>query len=230
VSDIFREVDEEVRQDEYRRLWDRYGIYVIGLGLAIVLGVGGYKGWQAYQKSRAQAAGERFATAVSLAAQDKQQEAARMLAELSEDGPRGYATLARFRQAALLAGNGERQRAVAVYDRLADDDGINPVMRGLARMRAALLLLDQADRREIERRIGTLNTPDNPWRNGAREALALAAYKAGDYAAADRLYREILADPAAPGNLRQRAQVMLSLLAPSLPDKVAGEAAASGGD
>lgn len=230
MSDIFREVDEEVRQDEYRRLWDKYGIYVIGLGLAIVLGVGGYKGWQAYQKSRAEAAGARFAEAMSLARRAKGQEAARMLAELSEDGPRGYATLARFRQAALLADSGERQRAIGLYDQLAADDGINPVMRGLARMRAALLLLDRAERGEIERRIAGLDTSDNAWRNSAREVLALAAYKAADHVAAERLYRKIVADPAAPGNLRQRAQVMLSLLAPSLPEKVAEEATAGGGD
>jgi hypothetical protein len=67
--------------------------------------------------------------------------------------------------------------------------------------------------------VGSLNTPDNVWRNEAREILALAAYRANDYSEADRLMSEVVVDQDAPPNLRQRAQVMISLLAPHLDDK-----------
>ena len=61
-----------------------------------------------------------------------------------------------------------------------------------------------------------LNAPNNVWRNEVREILALAAYKARDFAEADRLMNEILSDQDSPPNLRQRAQLMTSLLAPRL--------------
>jgi len=75
LSDIFREVDEEIRRDELKATWDRYGIHLIAVCLAVILGVGGYKGWQAYQKSRAEAAGSRYAQAVELAQASKSDDA-----------------------------------------------------------------------------------------------------------------------------------------------------------
>ena len=46
MSDIFREVDEDLRREQYKRLWDRFGGYVIGLAVLIVVAVGGYKAWE----------------------------------------------------------------------------------------------------------------------------------------------------------------------------------------
>jgi len=220
LSDIFREVDEEVRQDEYRRLWDRFGVYVIALGLLIILSVGGYKGWQAYQTYRAEQAGARFAKAISLVEKGGNGQASAMLSELAKEGPSGYSVLAKFHEAAALAAKGERNQAALAYETIANNSSINEPMRDLARIRSALLLLDGADRREIDRRISGLNTPDNPWRNSAREILGLAAYKAGAPRDAHRFFSEIAADAAAPTNLRQRAQVMLTLLAPLVGDSV----------
>ena len=37
MSDIIREVDEELRHERYKKLWDRFGLYVIGAALLGVL-------------------------------------------------------------------------------------------------------------------------------------------------------------------------------------------------
>lgn len=230
MSDIFREVDEEIRHDEYRRLWDRFGLYVIALGLLIVASVGGYKGWQAYQRYAAEQAGERYAQAVQLAEQGSQDKAIEIFTDLADSGVAGYGVLANFKAAAALAEQGRRNQAALEYEQIANNASVNEPMRNLARIRAALLLLDGADRREIERRVATLNTANNPWRNSAREILGLAAYKAGAMDEAQAYFNTIVADPGAPTNLRQRAQVMLSLLAPMVSNsapKPAAEAAAT---
>ena len=43
---LFREVDEEVRQDQFKKLWTLYGSYFTALAVAVVLAVAGFKGWQ----------------------------------------------------------------------------------------------------------------------------------------------------------------------------------------
>ncbi len=216
MSDIFREVEEEIRHDEYKRLWSKYGIYVIGVGLAIVFGVGGYKGWQAYQKSRAEQAGEKFATALVHVGAGETAKSAEILDELGRSGPEGYALLSRFKQAAILAKDGRRDQAVAAYDEIARAARSDASLSTLAQIRSALLLVDTAERSEIVRRMAPLDRSTTPWRNLAREILALAAYRAGDYAAANGFFLSIVADPASPPNLRRRAQVMISLLRPEL--------------
>jgi hypothetical protein len=48
VSDesLFREVDEEVRQEQYKKLWDKFGNYFVALCFVIVASVAGVKGYQ----------------------------------------------------------------------------------------------------------------------------------------------------------------------------------------
>lgn len=219
---LFREVDEEIRREQLKSLWNRFGPFVIAACIAVVLGVAGYKGWEYWQHRQALSAGEQYMAALNLAEQGRMGEASTAFAELAE-GSGGYATLARLQEAAALAAQGRTDEAVAAYDAVAER-GAMPVLSNLARVRAGLLLVDTAPVAELESRVGALDQEGNPWRNAAREILALGAYRAGGLQRADALFNEILADPAAPIGLRQRAQVMLGLIAPQL-----GKTAGGGG-
>lgn len=214
MSDIFREVDEEIRRDELKGMWDRYGLYVLGLCAAVILGVGGYKGWQAYQASRAYSAGENFAQALNLQQEGKNADALKQYAKIAADAPGGYAGLAKFQVAGAHAQAGDIDKAIKVYDELAADSAIGPNLQGLARIRAGFLLLDRGKSADIETRVAGLNVSGNAWQNSAREILALSAQNQGDLQKAQSLYDAIVADPLAPQGVRERAQIMQSLLGP----------------
>ena len=128
--------------------------------------------------------------------------------------------MASLREAANLAAAGDVEGAVKAYDSLAS--GSDPLLAETARVRAAWLLVDTASPADLETRLNGLNTPQNAWRNGVREILGLAYYKAGDLAKADALLNELMADPEAPASARSRAQILLQVLAPRLGAKNAG--------
>lgn len=213
---IFREVDEEVRHEQLQKLWEKYGIYVISLCVGVVVAVGGIKIWQAYKTSVAETAGVKYVEAVELAEKGDTVEAAKLFTELASDGPAGYAALANFQVAAAMVNAGRAEDAIKAYDKIAADGSLDQMLRDLARIKAGLLAVDSLSLADIATRLGDLNTRDNPWRNAAREIIALAAFKAGDVKQADRLYTEIIGDLTAPQGMRKRAQIMLSLLQPKL--------------
>ncbi len=99
---LIREVDEEVRLEQYQRLWKHYGNFVIALTVVVVASVAGYKGWQYYDVSRSETAAREYFAALSLAAQGKPEEAASGLQAVGGGGHRGYAMLARLQRAADL--------------------------------------------------------------------------------------------------------------------------------
>lgn len=220
---LIREVEEEVRREQIKRLWDRYGVYVLGACVAVVLIVAGIKGWQYWQHHRALGVGEQYMAALDLAEEGKAAEAQAAFAALARDAGGGASTLARLHEAAAALAAGDRQAAIETYDAVARDSGASPVLRDLARVRAGLLLVDSASVAELTERVGALGEAGSPWRNSAREILALGSYRAGDLATADRLFNEILSDPQAPLGLRQRAQIMIALMTPQL-----GKAAPAG--
>ncbi len=225
---IFREVDEEVRNEQFQKLWDKYGVYLIAICVGIVAAVGGIKGWQAWEKSAAEAAGARYLEAMDLFEEEKVEEAQTVLRELADDGPGGYALLANFQTATALVEAGDTEGAKRILEAMAASYSATDLVGNLARLKLALLNIDTADFDTISAGIGPIAAQEGPYRNAAREILALSAYRAADYAAADRLYVEVRSDPTASQSTQDRARRMQELIEPYLPG--GDDGAAAGGD
>ena len=213
---IFREVDDEVRQDEYKKLWDRYGKQIGIVGALFIVAVAVFQGWQYMQQKQAEDASAIYFDATRKAAAGKQDDA---LAALSAVSHPGYAQLAKLQQAAILATKGDVDKAVAAYDLFASDQASDPALADLARIRAGYLLADSKTPDELLTRLGHFDKDDALWHNEAREIFALSAWRVKDYAMSNRYFTAIAADAGASPGAKQRAQLMLQLIAPNLPAK-----------
>ena len=144
MSELFDEVNEEVRRDQLKKLWDQYSIYIIALALLIIAGVGGWRGYQYLEAKKAAEAGAAFDKAVELSEANKHVEAEAAFADLAAKAPSGYRILARLRMAAEVA-NRDAQAAAKLFDEIAADRSVGTAEQDLARIRAAQLLLDIDD-------------------------------------------------------------------------------------
>lgn len=211
MADIFREVDEEVRQDRIQLAVTRNWGWILLAGLLLVGGVGAWRGYEYLRQQQDEAAGGRYLDALKLARDGKGTEAVAALDDVARTGTRGYAVLARFRGAAQL-GSTTPADGVKAFDALAADPAVEPALQDVARLRAAILLVDTADLKTVQTRLRPLADANNAMRNPAREIIALAALKAKDFDAAGQSLDAILADPSASGAARQRADALLSLV------------------
>lgn len=216
MADIFNEIDEDLRRERLGKIWNRYGSYIIALAVLIVIGVAAWRGYEWWQARESAASGARFAAAMKLADDGKHTEAQAAFAAIAKDGTGGYRILARFSAASELAYS-DKAGAVAAYDALANENGVDPLARDIARIRAGLLLVDTAPVADIEARMKPLDTPAGPFRNSAREIVGLAQYRAGDYEAATKTFETLLADAELPPGMRQRAELMHTLAAAGAP-------------
>ena len=207
---LFREIEEDLRQEHWAKLWKRYGNYVVGAVVALVLSVAGYQGWRAYDIATRQSDGERFAAALALAGDKQTQAAAEAFAGLAADATAGYALLARFQEAALLAKRGEP--AAAAYADLAQDPGVDAVYRDLAVILGAFHEMNGPGAGDLSARLAPLTADGNPWRHSAKELTAVLAARAGDRTKARALFTALAADATAPQGIRARAGEMLAIL------------------
>lgn len=212
MSDIFREVDEDVRKERYGKLWKKFGRYLIAGVAVIVLGTVAGVAWTTYQKSVKDDRGDRFAAAMALARGGSSGQAAASFAALADDAGGGLGALARLQEAAALIEAGDRAAAVAAYDRLAEDGSSDRLLRDMARLLAAMHSLDSASTEELTDRLAPLVREDNPYRYSAREMQALVSYRAGDVTGALSELRALADDPDAPPGLRQRAAELIAAL------------------
>jgi hypothetical protein len=211
VSDIFDEVDEEVRREQLKKLWERYGNYIIAAAVLVVLAVAAWRGYQYWEARKAVEAGAAYDAATTLADQGKHNEAETAFAKLASDGTTGYRVLARLREAAEL-GERDPKAAVTAYDAIAAESAGQPLVSDLAALRAGFLLVDTASYDEIARRLEPLTQPTGVFRHSARELLALSAWRNGDKAAARKWADAARSDPDAPSGLRARMEVLAELL------------------
>ena len=139
VSDIFQEVDEEVRREQLKKLWDRYGVFVVAAAV--------HRGRGHRRLARLRNGGRprrrpRPAPPSRLRSRSadggKHSEAEAAFAKIVADGTPGYRHLARLREAAELA-TYDRKAAIAAYEKIAGDGAVGPVLQDLAALRAAAL-------------------------------------------------------------------------------------------
>ncbi len=212
VADIFHEVDEEVRREQLKKLWDRYSHYFIALAVLLVAGIAAWRGYEWWIGKQAAAAGAAFEQAVTLNEQGKHAEAQAAFDKLAAEAPGGYAVLARLRAAAGLAET-RPDEAVKAYDALAADPAIGTALQDLAGVRAAMLRVDAAPFDEMQRRLGPLATSDRAFRHSARELLALSAWQHQDFDASRKYIDMIASDAEAPPAMRNRVQILSALIA-----------------
>ena len=210
MSDIFHEVDEEVRRERLKQLWERHSNLIVAAALAVVLAVGGWRGYEWWDTKKSAESGAAFEAAVMLTESGKQAEAQAAFAKLAKEGSSGYRILAGFREAAELA-KADSAGAVKAYDALAADSSLGRPLQDLATVRAGLILVDTAPLPELSARLEPLTAPDRTFRHTARELLALGAWRTGDQAAAKRWFDLIATDAETPAGTRQRMEVLMTL-------------------
>jgi hypothetical protein len=216
MSDIFREVDEDVRRDKAAEFWKKNQTYIIAVAALIVLATAGWRFYDYHRLQTAQAAGAQFAQALELDRAGKAKEAADALAKIAAEGPSGYRLMARLSEAALQA-KADPTGAVASYDALAQDASIGPLFQETARLRAALLRLDAGQIDKAKTAFEALASPTGPYRHTAHEMLGVIALEGQDYKGAGKWLDMVVADPAAPQSVRRSAELLLGLVGSGKP-------------
>jgi hypothetical protein len=210
LADIFNEVDEEIRRERLRRMWDQYGLYIIILVVLFVAGIAGWRGWEYYQNQRAAEFGSQFEAASALAEGGKLADAEKDFAKIAGDANRGYRVLARLREAEAAIPR-DRAAAVAQFDAISADASLDLRFRDLAAVRSGLVLVDSAPFADVEKRLEAPAAAGRPYRHTARELLAMSAFRADDKKSLQRWSDLIASDAESPAQMRSRVEALLLL-------------------
>jgi hypothetical protein len=210
VTDIFREVEEDVRRERFEQLWKKYSDYIISGAALIVIAVAGLQLWRVYDERQHFKASNDYLAAEQLLEAGQASEAATAFARLEKDAPGGYAALSKLEEADAMLTAGNTADALTIYKQIAA--GKDEMLGAVARIHAGWAIADSASKSDVEAMVAPLTDPANPWHDLAREILAYADYRAGNNAAALKEYQAISNDTNATEQLRVRAKWMATFL------------------
>lgn len=223
MVDFIDEVNDDLRQQQFTRFWQRVGAYVVAVSVVIVLATVGTVLWQNYRESRQNAAAEAFLAADKDARSQRYEEAAREYAAVAKKDAQGFTELAKMREAYVLSKAGENGKAIAAYNTVINDAGADKGARALSRIYAAMLMTrENQPAEEIQKMLSPLaKNNDNPFSAFAREQIAYVVLQDGDAKKAHGILVELSTDLTAPPSLRRRAQAQVA----SVSEQVDGAAA-----
>ncbi|MBO6917919.1 MAG: tetratricopeptide repeat protein [Rhizobiaceae bacterium] len=212
-DNFIREVNEELRSDQANALWKKYGKFIIGGAVAIVLGVAGNVGYKNWVDSQAAASGDIFLEALTHAREGRNDEALAAFDQLKAEGYGSYPVLAKMRAATVIAEQGNAEVAISEFLSVANDGSVADALKDVAKIRAGYLMVDVNTYDEVAAQVEVLTNTTNTMRHSAREILGLSAFKANDYARAKDWFTLVVEDTSTPQQISARAQVILDLIA-----------------
>jgi len=224
---LIREIDEEVRRERLKRLWDKYGVLFIAAVLGAVVLVGGWQWYVAYQADRAATSGSQFQQALEMLDSEEKSDGLTALEQVIKEGTPAYSTLARLRLAAAHRDAGKLDEAAAVYEEVANDTSADELLRSFARLQAGALKVDTGSWTDVENHLRPLAAEDGPWRLTALELLGVAAFRHKQWQAAQDAYASLLAQATATPAVRQRAQAAMTLITRELAAQENAESGAA---
>lgn len=212
MSEIFREIDEELRQDKLKEQWTQYGKYMVGAAVVVVGTVIAYKGWEAYESQQREASAALYIEAAQLSSQNDLTGAASKLGQLASEGNLGYRIVGMLQQAAVLSEADDKEGAGAIYQKLAADPDIPERYQELAILLMAMQGADTEDPADLVERLRPISEDGKPWRYSAREVTAGLYLRMNDLGAAKEQLLSLTDDLDAPTGTRARAAELLQTL------------------
>ncbi len=211
MDDIFKEVDEELREERLTKIWKRIGPYVVGILSGAIIITSAVIGYREYDETQRQNWGVEFAEAMNLSEEGNWQESLDLFDTLTEKTNLGYKTLSLFQAASLYARNGNKEKALEIYQSL-ESEALDENFRDLATLMMIYLQFDNADPEILEKRIEKFASKGNPWYYNAVELKGFLFAKQKNKEKQIEIFNILSKDNKAPEGVRTRANDMLAIL------------------
>lgn len=224
---LLQEVDEAVRKDRLDTIMQRYGRWIIGGVLAILLAFGGYLYWNHRQDVARGEQAEELIAALDKLQTNQPRAAASELEKIAAEGTPAYRAAALMQQANIKAGAGDLKAAAALMAKIVADTEVDRSLRDLALIRQTAFEYDTLKPEAVIARMKPIvdaRDPASSWFASAAELSASAHYRLGQFDQAGALYGRIAKLPDLTRSLQSRSVQMAGMLG---VDAVADRAADS---
>jgi hypothetical protein len=210
VTDIFQEVEEDVRRERLEKFWKKNSDYIIAGVALVIIAVAGVELWRVYSQNQRIKASSEYAVAAEMARSGQSTFAANLFGKLAKTAPGGYAAVSQLAEADALSSAGNRTDATALYRKIAA--GNDPYLAAIARIHLAWVIVDDSSKADVKALLDPVRASGKAWDPMVREILAYADVRAGDTKEAESEYQALVADKEVPSGVRERAQIMALFL------------------
>ncbi len=209
---LLREVDDAVRTDQYRYIWQKYGLIIVGVVVVALLAFAAYLFFTSRSDGDRERDSEILVQAIDQLEAGNLEQADETAAPLAQDGAGGAQAQAQMLRGGIALEQGDNEEAAEFFEQVAANGDIPDSLRDLAELRAVVAAYDSLEPSEVIRRLTPLAQEGEPYYGSAGEILGMAYLDAGQQENAGKLFARIAEDEDVPETIRGRARQMASVL------------------
>tara|TARA_Y100001968_G_C19290368_1_gene683903 strand:- start:296 stop:940 length:645 start_codon:yes stop_codon:yes gene_type:complete len=213
VSDVFQEVDEELREEKYKSIWRKFRYYVIGGLILFILGIAANAFWKDYNLKEINDRSERFFTAIEMAQEDKVN-AITLLEKFANQEERNSeynALIARFTEAAIRRSEKDFNGALLIYQSL-EDNNISNFYEDYAKLSSVEMLIALNNKKDAKLILDDLISNTSDLKYIAMEYLGYLEIDEGNFSKARTIFTNIADEASSSVNMKNRSREVLSIL------------------
>ena len=213
MGDVFQEVDEELREEKYKRIWRKFRYYVIGGLILFILGIAANAFWKDYNLKEVNDRSERFFTAIEMAQEDKVN-AITLLEEFAnqeEKNSEYNALIARFTEAAIRRSEKDFNGALVIYQSLKDNN-ISNFYEDYAKLSSVEMLIALNNKKDAKLILDDLISNTSDLKYIAMEYMGYLEIDEGNFSKARTIFTNIADDALSSVNMKNRSREVLSIL------------------
>ena len=207
MSDIFQEIDEDLRQDKVARLWKAYGKYLVALAVFIILVIASYRFIEHKNEKNREQTSELYELASETGRSGDKKAAIELLSDEMFDENIGYTIISKLKKAALAKSNNDLEGTEIVLKEIITNKDIPLYLRDLARLK---LFASDSDNNSSQ--LEVLIEEEGPWKFLALELKGGIQLEGGNLKEARSIFKELTDDANTPNNLKRRASEILKAL------------------
>ena len=207
MSDIFQEIDEDLRQDKAARLWKAYGKYLASLAIFIILAIAGYRFIEHINKENREQASELYELASEAGRTGDKKAAIELFSDERFNETMGYAIISKLKKATLAKSNNDPEGMAIVLKEIVSNEEIPSYLRNLARLK-----LIASDSDNYISQLDALIEGGGPWKFLALELKGGMELEVGNLKEARSIFKELTIEADTPNNMRRRASEILKAL------------------
>ena len=214
MQDAFiREVDEDLKNESLKKLWDKYGLLITICVVAVLTLAVSYESLKAWYIRRAENWSDAYAVALTLQSQGKYEESSQALSMIIDKKFGSFADLAKMQQVNVLLDSGKTDEAQELLSKIISDKGFNAQLRDVATVKLASYKQDAASFQEMADLLSPITSnSQNAWYAFANEILAMVHVRDGNVEAAKNIYNDLLENNDVSEDVKNRIKDILSVL------------------